>query len=350
MSDSFLSRFLSTISAETLPNADDLKLIANALIQMHGYGVSFKTAFGLADNRGRKPKTPKNTLQSDSFQSMGKGFLGNPLFLNRFLSKVDQEQQPRREDLQQVANALIKIRDNGESLKSAFGIIEKTGHKQLDITQIPFNELVSHENWIIYYAYEKYIKTETDTETCELISESLLVKKIIKGEIKNRRYSSRQIQRIIAETKTCFEIYATPIKIKQRETWRCYFSSKKHIRGKSILDTIEAISSDTQRDWWEICLKLAGLYEEVVIKKKYAPITRGTRDYPKRITKCVESDLQAIYEIVTSVHAISPIDSVMVKRIYEYLIKTKNHCDAIEIISKQKRLAPIVIECLLKVV
>jgi hypothetical protein len=158
MSDSFLSRFLSNVSEETSPNLDDLRFVASALIQMHDYGVSFKTVFGLADNRGRNSKTPKNTPQSDSFQSMNWGLLGNPFFLNRFLSKVDQGQQPKIEHLQRVANALIKMRNDKKSLKSAFGMIEQTGSKGLGLSgsKIDFSIFCQSDKWEIYHANKKY--------------------------------------------------------------------------------------------------------------------------------------------------------------------------------------------------
>lgn len=347
MGDYFLGRFLSNISEGTPPSLKDLKLIADALIQMHDYGVSFKTAFDLADKRGRKPKNSKNTLRSDSFQLMKSGFLGNPIYLCRFISTVEQGRQPKIKDLQRVANALLKMRDEDESLASAFGMRQKTGHKQLDITQIPFGELVRHEKWIIYYAYEKYRKTKNHEDTRALINENILVKKQVKGAIREIHYSTRQIEQIVSDVRKRVDIYALPIKIKRREIWKIYFSNRKYLLKSSILEAIENISLEAQRDEWGICLELADLYEEVVTRKKYAPITRGTRDYPRRVVARLEIELKPVYELVMSVHALNSIDQFLIRKIYKAQIGNF-HGDIIEAISKQLHIEPMIIDGLLK--
>jgi hypothetical protein len=40
--------------------------------------------------------------------------------------------EPNTKDLKLVANALLKMRDNNESIKSVFGLLEKTSHKTFD--------------------------------------------------------------------------------------------------------------------------------------------------------------------------------------------------------------------------
>ncbi len=145
--------FLLAVSNKEPPKMSDLKLIAEALIEMHDYGVSFKKAFGLTGTGGPKPKI-KHT--SNTFKSMSDGFLGNPLYLNCFLSKVDQGLLPKTEDLKKVNAALLKIRDKKVRFKKAFGIIQQTGKKPLDITRLSFNDLIRSEKWIIYHDFKRF--------------------------------------------------------------------------------------------------------------------------------------------------------------------------------------------------
>ena len=272
--DCFLVRFLSSISAGEQPSLTDSRQVANALIQIHDYGISFKSAFGLTDKRGRKRKNLNEAAISDALISMSQGFLGNPIYLNSFLSKANQGLQQKSDNLQRVASALIKMRD-GISFKLAFGIIEKTGNKKLDITAMPFSDIVSDYRWIIHYAYKKYRKFNTHEVACELVSDNILVNN------RNTGYSTRRIESILAETKACADIYAMPIKIRQRKAWALYFANRKNIKE---IDQC-------------VLLELAGLYEEVVLKKRYALITRGTHDYPERLTALIEKELGPIYEI-----------------------------------------------------
>ncbi len=272
MDDNFLTRFLSHISKGTLPDLADSKRVSNALIQMHDYGVSFKKVFNLADKRGRKPKNELSTLISDSFQLMSQGFLGNPLFLNRFLSTVDEGKQPKPEDLKLVATALIKMRDDGKSINAAFGITQRTGWKELDVTQLSYTDLVKSEKWAVYYAYKKHIKKQTHENTIDSVSK-VSFKKQVKGVNRDIRYSARQIERIVSETRNCFDIYALPIKLNYQKMWKLYFSCKKYLTTKSISEVIAIISVENKCTEWDVCLNLTELYREVVIRKKYVLIT-----------------------------------------------------------------------------
>ena len=148
--DGFLARFLSDVANKVPPHQEDLKAVAQALIEMNDQGASFKKAFRLTDSRGRKPSKQVEIPRLESFQSMSEGWLGNaPFWLMSFLSKVNQQLQPRQEYSQEVANALIKVRDKGESFKSAFGTKDKTGQKEIDITQIPFKYILnSHKRYM----------------------------------------------------------------------------------------------------------------------------------------------------------------------------------------------------------
>ncbi len=339
--NNFLDRFLSDINNQAPPRLEDLKLILNALIQMHDYGVSFKTAFGLADNRGRNPKTPKNTPQSDSFQSMSRGLLGNPYFLNGFLSKVDQGQQPKIEDLQRVANALIKMRDDKKSVKSAFGILEKTGSKGLVLSgsKIDFSKFYQSDKWAVYHTNKKYrfrkklrIKRQGET-SLTLVSDEFGL-------------DERQIKRILAETKA-HEYLLIPIQTKQRDIWKFYFSTRKHLITKSLSEAIKDISEENKRKEWQVYCDLASLYEEVVVDRAYSLAIRGTLTYPKRLTKRLKAELKPTYDLVMSVLAISPINCFLIQRLYKTQIENKRRCDVIESISNELSIDPITINAYL---
>lgn len=234
---------------------------------------------------------------------MSQGFLGNPLFLNSFLSEVNQGNQPKIEDLQRIASALIKMRDEGKSLKTAFGIRKKTGWKGLDITQLSLTELVKSEKWLVYYVFEEYRKKKTYGKALEAVENELF-----KKNPQQEKEAIRQIERIVSETKKCFDIYALPIKIKQDEIWKFYFSCRKHLITKTILEAITIISVENHCTEWDVCLNLAELYREVVIRKKYVLITTGKYDYPKR--HLLETELQPIYELTMSKLIYRPINFI----------------------------------------
>lgn len=323
MENHFLNRFLLHISNKEQPNMSDLKLIAEALIDMNDYGVKFKKAFRLADGKGRGRK-PLKQHPSNAFKSMSEGFLGNPLYLNSFLSKVDQELFPKNENLEQVADALLKMRDDNTSLKKAFGIIQKTGSKKIDTNNLNFNTIYSSENWIIYYAYKKYwrrIKKPTDDVVCELIRENVSICKQIKGSKRWRNYSTRQIQRIIADLKL-LDCMVTQARSTQTALWKLYFSNKNNISKKEI--------QDNERN---IYYAFHDLYQEVVLKKKYCLITRGSRAYPIRLTKKIDLDLKPFFDLVESVHAINTEDEFFVRMTYNKMIKSSIHSNVVKFIS-----------------
>jgi hypothetical protein len=241
--DDFLTRFLSDVDNGIPPSLTDLKAVANALIQMHDYGVSFKRAFYLVDKRGQKPKQP--TLISNSFQLMSNGFLGNPLFLNGFLCKASHEQQPDIKHLKLTANALLEMRDNNESIEAAFELLKKTSHKT-------FNDAILHrfqskysiyksEKWLIYHAYKKHRKTKTHADTIYLMSEEII-------RSKKRGGSDHQIERIVKEVKEFDKQYfhCDYKKEQQRKLWSFYFKNRKYIVRDNLIESIENISTINQ--------------------------------------------------------------------------------------------------------
>lgn len=341
MENHFLDRFLLNISNKERPKMSDLELVAKALIEMHDYGVSFKKAFGLTGTGGPKPKIIHT---SNAFKSMSDGFLGNPLYLNSFLSKVDQGSQPKREDLEKVAGSLLKMRDKNDlgkkvSIEKCFGIIQKTGWKKIDIHNLNFNTIYSSEKWIIYHAYKKYwksIKKPTDEVVCELVCENVSISKQIKGGKRDIKYSTRQIQRIMADLKPLNDM-ATVAKSTQGALWKFYLSNKNSISNKLIQDNDRNTYHSFHR-----------LYQEVVIKKKYCLITRGSRDYPMRLTKKIDLDLKPFFDLVESVHAINTEDHFYICMTYNNLIKNSAHKDVVKVISNKFHIPLLTIECFLK--
>lgn len=286
MENHFLDRFLSNVENKEQVSIHDLELIADALINIHDYGVSFKKAFGLTNKVGR-PSVKKN--KSNIFKSMSDGFLGNPLFLNSFLSKVDQGLLPDTESLEKVASVLLNMRDSGASLKRAFGLIKKTGWKELDITRLSFYDLIKSEQWIIYHDFERYRKQYHNSKHRYQKPLELLEMKY--GE------SSRNLERIISKTTKVAPIYLEPIKIKQRELWEFYFQSRRCLHKKNITDAIKLISTEKKCNEKEVRLKLLDLYDEVINNRKYTIILRGQYDYPRRIRSLVNSELGNICNI-----------------------------------------------------
>jgi len=285
MENHFLDRFLFDISNKEPPKISDLKLIAKALIEMHDYDVSFKKAFGLTGTGGAKPKIKH---VSNAFKSMSDGFLRNPLYLNCFLSKVDQGLLPKTEDLEKVATALLKMRDKKVRLKKAFGIIQQTGKKPLDITRLSFNDLIRSEKWIVYHDFKRFKAIYAKNKRSYLTPLVLMEEKYY--------LSSSKLERIYSEVQKCVPIYLEPIQIKQRELWSFYFTNRKYFETKDVASTIDLISKKSQYDEKSICSKFIALYEEVALYQKYVIILRGSLNYPRRIQTLLTQELKPIYE------------------------------------------------------
>lgn len=333
--DSYLTRFLIDVENAIPPKLEDLEAIADALIAMNDHGVSFKKAFDMVDSRGRKPSKIKNVTRSESFQLMSDGWLGQgPFWLMRFLNYINQQLQPRSDDLKEVAIALIKMRENGESLKSAFSIRNKTGHKELDITQLPFKYILRSEKWAIFHTYKKLIKQrKSRDESINMISES-------------RKYSTRHIERILKETN---EIgYVEWMTQKQLKSWDFYFSNRKKLISKNLSDAIEDISREQHIKEWDICLNLATLYREVLIEKKYPLITRGKYDYPIRLKKRIKRELHEAYYIVNFVHEISLEDGFIIQHSYNELTINIHHRLALDVINSKTGISQEIINFYLK--
>jgi len=267
----------------------DLKLIAEAIINMHDYDISFKKAFGLAGKGGPRPKI---IHKSNKCKLMSDGFIGNPWFLCLFLSKVNQGLQPKTEDLEKVANALLKMHRSGGkkvSFKKAFGVKEQTGSKELDITKLSFNDLIRSEKWIIYHDFQRFKKRYKDdkysySKPLELMEEKYSV-------------SGRNLERIFSKVQKCVPLFLESIRINQRELWFFYFTNRKYIGEKITPREIEVISKKNKCDQKEVYLRLVSLYEEVVVHQKYTMILRGSFDYPARIKKRLILELKPIYEL-----------------------------------------------------
>lgn len=346
--DDFLTRFLSDVDNGIPPSLTDLKAVANALIQMHDYGVSFKRAFCLADKRGQKSK--QTTLISDSFQSMmNNGFLGNPLFLCGFLCKAGQGQQPNTKDLKLVANALLKMRDNNESIKSVFGLLQKTSHKTFDDVRLHFFKskysIYKSEKWLIYHTYKKHRKSKNHADTIHLMSEKLSKELREKGKSGG---SDRQIERIVKEVKE--EVDRNPFykrdEEKQRKLWSFYFKNRKYLVIDNLIESIKNISIINQCSEKDVYTKLITLYDEVLIRKRFILSVWGKPDYPKRLKNHIKKDLKIIYDfIMLSRDMIQGLELC-----YEYnaLIQIKIHSEIIKILSEHRQIDPIVLEAFFK--
>ncbi len=282
---SFLARFLTSVENQIEPNQEDLKAVAQALIQVGDYGESFKKAFFLADSRGRKAKTNDIQQKSNDFYSMSMGFLagGAPFWLVSFLSNVNQQKTPELMVLKSVATALKEVSCGNQSFKSAFGLLKKTGQKdELCFTQIPFSDVLQSPLWLIYHEYRRQRKRFNYEQALLNVQDR-----------DHRRRSVRHIERIIKHIEDHHLYIFDIVSHSQRRNWSFFIKNRRNLEKFSLSEAIQVISVEQNITERDVCLEFFKLYQEVAIIKKFVRVYHGRSYYPNRLTKLVKSELQA---------------------------------------------------------